>query len=443
MKKRKLYNTDLAGKIVGVINLTSIKLVSIYKKIIKKYLSKISRYIIRNITLQRIGIVVFCFTLSYGGYKTIKPNIHPIMTDILNEVRVAYNDNKSIEYILKTAIRTLEGNVSDKFYGKESYINLYGLSERVLGKHYLIDVDETQSIIKDNNGQLQFAVQYIDTSQYVKSIKSTYELLQERDIPMLYVQTPVKVIEGYTKFPPMIEDYTDENTNFFKEKLMESNIPFLDLRNKVNESGIEYNNLFYHTDHHWTTRSAFWAACEVVDYLKQNMNIDLDENNIYTNIDNYDSRLFPNSFLGSQGRRVGEYYAGLDDYELVYPKFDTDYKVTINKGSVQSVSEGKFHEAIVKKHLLAGDDVFTNRYASYFGGDFPEVIVENNKIHNDTKVLIIKDSFALPFSAFLSTMVEETRLLDTRYYDGTVEDYINEYNPDLVLYVYKSINTQK
>ena len=59
------------------------------------------------------------------------------------------------------------------------------------------------------------------------------------------------------------------------------------------------------------------------------------------------------------------------------------------------------------------------------------------------KVLIFKDSFGLPFSAFLSTMVQETRMLDTRYYNGDIEEYVKEYQPDLVLYVYKSINTQK
>ncbi len=104
--------------------------------------------------------------------------------------------------------------------------------------------------------------------------------------------------------------------------------------------------------------------------------------------------------------------------------------------------EGTFEEAIVKRHLLDEKDIFTNRYAAYFGADYPEVIVENHLANSNKKVLILKDSFAIPFSAFLSTMVGETRLLDTRYYEGDVEEYIKAYQPDLVLYVYKSINTQ-
>ena len=36
-------------------------------------------------------------------------------------------------------------------------------------------------------------------------------------------------------------------------------------------------------------------------------------------------------------------------------------------------------------------------------------------------------------------MFAETRLLDLRYYDADkLESYIEEYNPDVVLFVYKS-----
>jgi len=104
--------------------------------------------------------------------------------------------------------------------------------------------------------------------------------------------------------------------------------------------------------------------------------------------------------------------------------------------------DGTFEKALVKYSLLTPKDIFSNRYAAYFGADYPEVIVKNNQSENDLKVLIFKDSFGLPFSAFFSTMVDETRLIDTRYYTGDLEQYIRDYDPDLVLYLFKSINTQ-
>ena len=40
-------------------------------------------------------------------------------------------------------------------------------------------------------------------------------------------------------------------------------------------------------------------------------------------IKNYEVNTYRNWFLGSIGKRVGIYYAGIDDIDLIYPKFDT------------------------------------------------------------------------------------------------------------------------
>ena len=397
----------------------------------------------KKVTLQRVGICLFCVTLIGGGILTIGPNIKSIAKQTLSGMKNGYAEKATIEGLLKGTIGGIEAGISDSVFGKEAYINLYGLSERLLGKHYIRDTNLVQSVIKDNNGQLQFATNKVDTTPYAEEIGQVNELLKEKNVPFIYVQTPLKVIEGYTQLPASVIDYAEINTDTFKEQLEEKAVDVLDLRENVKSAGLDYSTLFYNTDHHWRTQTAFWAVGEVVQYLKESAGIDLDPNHYYTDSSHYEETFYKQNFLGSQGRRVGKYYGGLDDYTLMTPNFDTSYEVKITKTNGSTVAEGTFEEAIIKKNLLNATSVFTNRYASYFGGDFPEVAIKNKNAENDFKVLIVKDSFALPFSAFFSTMVSETRMLDTRYYEGEVTDYINSYNPDLVLYVYKSINTQK
>ena len=73
---------------------------------------------------------------------------------------------------------------------------------------------------------------------------------------------------------------------------------------------------------------------------------------------------------------------------------------------------------------------------AYFGGDYPEVIIKNNTLNNG-KILLIKDSFSLPFAAYLSTVVGEIHMIDLRYYkQQTVLDYIDDYQPDMVIILY-------
>ena len=395
----------------------------------------------KRLSFERVGIILFCATLIGSGILTLGTKVKPIAKATLSGIQSGYASN-GLGGAIEGAISGLESGVNENVFARTSYIDLFGLTSKLLNKKYIIETNITNSVVKDNNGHLQFVCFPVDTQPYVDEIAEVKAAADAIGSPLLYVQTPLKTIEGYVKMPIGITDYANSNTDTFMEELEVADIDTIDLRNNMDIEHLDYSTMFYNTDHHWRTETAFWAVGEVVNYLKETTGIDLDPNNFYTNSKNYTSVLYEDSFLGSQGRRVGKYYGGVDDYTLILPDYETNYTVTINKSNSSTTTEGTFEEAIVKYHLLNTEDIFTNRYAAYWGADFPEVIVENRLADKDFKVLILKDSFGLPFSAFLSTMVSETRLLDTRYYDGDVAQYVKEYNPDLVLYVYKSINTQ-
>lgn len=381
---------------------------------------------------EKILTSLFCGVLLIGGVATMSCSIKTIGKATLESLKTGWNSGSNIE-----------SSLAEGFFGKEKIIDLYGLVERVLGRTYIRDVNPSNVVLKDNHDQLQFISFKTDNTKSIEHITSLNEVLKEKGIPLLYVQTPLKIIEDFTELPESVLDYSKENTDTFLEELDKANVDYLDLRENMIEDNLDLETLFYKTDHHWTTQTAFWAVDQVVDELAERYGMVLDVGNVYTNLDNYNLTTYPDFFLGSQGRRVGRLYAGVDDYTLITPKFDTNYEVTINKSDSSRTSEGSFEEAILKQDLLdETKSVYTNRYASYFGADYPEVIVKN-KNQEGHKVLIIKDSFALPFSAFLSTMCEETRMLDLRYYDvENLEAYIEDYNPDLVLFVYKSIKTE-
>ena len=395
----------------------------------------------KKLGFERVGIILFCATLIGSGALTVVFNWKTIAKGAYTSVVSGYK-NDGVSGLIDGAISGLESGVNDAVIGRTGYINLYGLTARVLNKHYIIETSGGNSVVKDNTGQLEFITNPVDTQPYVDKIADLKKIYDEIGAKTLYVQTPVKPIEGYIEMPEGITDYSNINSDNLLSQLQAAGIKTLDLRENIKTSGIDYSELFYNTDHHWKTETAFWAAGEVKNYLNEEFGLNLDPNNFYTNSDNYQSIFYEKNFLGSQGRRVGKYYGGVDDYTLMLPKYDTDYSVTINKSNNSSHIDGTFEEAIVKYDLVNAKDIFTNRYAAYFGADYPEVIVKNNKADNDLKVLIFKDSFGIPFSAFFSTMVSETRLMDTRYYTGDLESYIREYNPDVVIYLFKSINTQ-
>ena len=396
----------------------------------------------KRLTFERIGIFLFCATLIGSGALTVATNHETITKTITASMQNGYTNN-GITGMIKGAISGAESSVNDSVVGRTSYINLYGLSARLLNKKYVMETNLSNSVIKDNTGKLEFLTYPLDTTPYVENIKGIKSVVDELGGKILYVQTPVKTMAGYVEMPTGLTDHANENTDNLMAQLKEIGVEALDLRQNVFEDDLDLENVFYNTDHHWKTETAFWAVGETVDCLKEKFGMDLDPNKFYTDSNNYQKIYYEKNFLGSQGRRVGKYYGGVDDYTLMLPTYETAYNVTINKINASSNIEGDFKKAIVKYNLLNEESIFTNRYASYFGADYPEVIIKNEVAPNDMKVLIFKDSFGIPYSAFFSTLVSETRMLDTRYFTDDVKEYIKEYDPDLVLYVFKSLNTQK
>lgn len=377
-------------------------------------------------------IILFCTILILGGAATLGFNAKIIAKSTWQSLKEDWNAGNNIE-----------SSVAENFFEKEKYIDLYGLTERLLGRNYIRDVNPSNVVVKDNHDNLQFINFPVDNTKSLEVISELNKVLKQKGTPLLYVQTPLKIIEDFTELPDSVVDYSKVNTDTFLDGLDKANVDYLDLRENMLVDQLDLSTLFYKTDHHWTTQTAFWAVDQVVEELAERYGMLLDIGDRYTNLENYNLTTYPDFFLGSQGRRVGRFYAGLDDYTLITPKFTTNYEVTINKSDSTRITEGSFKEAILDQSLLDEEEgVYTNRYASYFGADYPEVIIKN-KNQIGYKVLIIKDSFALPFSAFMSTMFEETRMLDLRYYDADhLESYIEEYESDIVLFVYKSIKTQ-
>ena len=98
---------------------------------------------------------------------------------------------------------------------------------------------------------------------------------------------------------------------------------------------------------------------------------------------------------------------------------------TLNKPVVR---EGSFKEAI-----LNGEPT----YDMYITSDNSMIHVDNELNTNGKRVLLIKDSFAVPVAAWLSCIVDELWIVDLRYEQtASVKQYIQDYEIDTVIVLY-------
>lgn len=352
-------------------------------------------------------------------------NMQSSFTEIKKSISLDLNDKKDI----RTLISNVESIIDERAYGKYVGIEAYGYMQRLLGKNEENDFE----VIKDRSGSLHFS--YFgngakDTSSLVEKMEFYKNSLTNKETKLLYVATPDKVLPGITQFESGLPNhYANETLDGFLEGLTKAGIDSIDYRKTITNSGIDTAELFFRTDHHWTIQTAFWAYKELVNELSSDYGMNVPNLDFYTELKNYNVVTYEDSFIGSLGRKTGVPYSGIDDFSLIYPKFDTDYTFTATLGDSVIRTEGIFEESLLNLACLRYNDtkygLEGDRYSTYVYGTQGTVHIKNNKIADGPKILLVKDSFMAPVAAFLSTVCSDVYLVDPRYYEDNIVDYTN------------------
>ena len=217
----------------------------------------------------------------------------------------------------------------DRISGKnlsyhDKLMDLYSLKENLLGTR-VIDKSETL-VVKADSGTLlgNFQNQIPDEEQIEKKasdISKLQKMVQENGAKYLYCVRPKKTFcDGC---PENVISYDKENHESLLKQLEKKEITYLDITAKLQQKNLDIDDIFFYTDHHWKPMIGF----EVTGILCKEMN---DRHGFkyhpeYLDIANYNVKIYENQFLGSYGKKVGTYFTwhGLDDFELITPKFET------------------------------------------------------------------------------------------------------------------------
>lgn len=317
---------------------------------------------------------------------------------------------------------------------ESEWINIYGLSQRMLGKRTI----EEFTIYKDKRGKLQRTQEALseeEVADIVENLDKFYAYLAKKEIPMYYVAM-VLPVESADDVLQGIEDYSFVNAKSQEEQLTATEIPIINLRHsekmgKIGRGGEK----FYKTDHHWTMQTNFTAFGDIIERVEEDLGWNLCADD-FTNLEKYEIFVKEECFLGSFGIKAGKYYAGKDDFVIYLPKVDTVYTFEEydSNGDLVQTKEGNFKEALIDWNLIM-DDKYNNKYNAFSNQGSVENRFINHSALNDKKVLLISHSYGRPLSMYLSLCFGELRNIDLQEgrFKGDIVAYIEEYNPDLVI----------
>ncbi len=360
-----------------------------------------------------IPLILFIVFMGYVMIRTIPGGVKDAIAETPASVHGFAALSDSFEEVLE-----------DNIYGKNEYINLNGLTTRILGINSL---NERQKL---TNGYLALFEEPEDTERDINYVIELNQFLNERDIPFLFILAPGKASFYDAQTAPGYSNEAGSNIDNMVDALTEAEVPCLDMNAWFEANGWAMEDVFFKTDHHWLPQAGLQSARLTMDYLSGLGEVQYAPEMLEE--ENWTVITLPKWSLGSDGKRTGVAYAGVDDFPIYFPNYETNYSYSY----LQFYSEGWVYTdwPLNLSYMNYKDYFGSSVYDTYLYNNYPLQKITNNDAECDKKILITGDSFRLPYMYFLSTQFQEVYGIDIRNYkDGTLVQYIEELKPDIVL----------
>lgn len=251
-----------------------------------------------------------------------------------------------------------------------------------------------------------------------KNVGAVVDFAKTIDAPTTVMLVPSTGYIADDVLPTFHDKYNDdENISRISSTLSKEKIGFVDLRERFKSEYKNGSQLYYKTDHHWTTKGAYTGYQELCKALG------------ITPID--DSTLKKDSypdFYGTTYSSSGFWLTPPDNIEIwSNPKnSDKNISVKITEGANVKTSGSMYFT----DHLKEDD-----KYPVFIDGNHALTEITNTKAKNGT-ILLIKDSFSHSLAPFLAENYSKVVLVDLRYYKESVSQLVSTYNPEQVVVLY-------
>lgn len=299
----------------------------------------------------------------------------------------------------------LEAYFADRIPGRTFFVGLHSYMDQILGiragkeivsgksgRLYEAPVQAEENIISDNITAIQEFAEKIGTDVSLMLIPSAGYIMKE-DIP--------KGTDAYQD---------GEIADFIASRTAER-IHTIDLFSLF-ETYDERKDLYYATDHHWTSLGAYMAYSA----LSEEMNfpaLPADRYDVETAEDFYGTTYSRSALWLTPSESMELWHSGAD-FIVSCPENETEHS-------------GVFYT----EHLKEAD-----KYPVFLDGNHSLVRIENKNALTERKLLVVRDSFTNCLGCFLADSFSEVVLVDLRYYKYPVSDLVKMENIDDVLITY-------
>ena len=308
-----------------------------------------------------------------------------------------------------TFFSDLSTYLQDQIAGRDMWMRLKVTETRMSG------MKESGDVFLGKNGYLLEKPAVPDQAKIDRSIEQIRAFVQQYpDLNMVMTLVPCAA----AVFPDLLPDGAPvhdqlSDIGYVRNKLVDV-IPFIEMQTAFRNDSI--NQIYYRTDHHWTSR----GALDAFQAIRWELGIDSAEYFVPMTV----SMDFEGTLASRSGSHVQK-----DTVEIYRPE-NEDYQYYTYYPDTQE----RIPSIFVTEKLEEKD-----KYQVFFGGNHP-VLTVRTTVDNGRSLLIFKDSYANSFVQFLLPYYERIVLVDPRYYYEDIKTLISSEAITDVLFLY-SMNT--
>ena len=308
----------------------------------------------------------------------------------------SYLENR---YLEDFSISKLDDYISDHFPFRSDLLSIKNKVEVIAGKSYInstyIGKDDYLIPSFSNNPKSHYIYETIN------------DFSKDKKVYVMFVPDSILVNEDRLFYHLDIEE--DKELDNLYDNL--SNTTNIDVRDTLIRHNKE-EDMYYKTDHHWTSFGAYYAY---VEFMKEKKESYLDK------ID-FDIKKVSSDFRGTTSSKV----LGIGSKDDIYT-FNTDNDLTVNYVDDKRLTNNLYNSKYLNKK---------DKYSYFLDNNHSEIIIKNNSLNNNKNILVIKNSYANSFIPFLVNHYENVYVIDLRYFSDSVSNYIsnNDINESLILY---------
>ncbi len=308
-------------------------------------------------------------------------------------------------------MKDLETYLADHFPFRDFFMGMKTKAETSVGKK------EVNGIYMAEDGYLIEKYEKPENTEKIgRILKDFAGELEGQDVELRLMLVPTAVYVYEDKLPDYapVRNQMETADRIYKS----SGILPIDCSGDLMEHK-EEGELYYKTDHHWTTFGAY------IGYQAYCREMGLDA----VPIEEMDARIVTEDFCGTVYSKAGDY--GREGDEI------TVYTNPADCLTVEYKDTGEITDSLYNLEYVEAKD----KYSLFLDNLHPLIEITNETAVSDRELVLVKDSYANSMVPFLVHHYKKIYVFDTRYYKQGVSEFIREHkNVSDVLVLY-NMNT--